>query len=83
MKIHDSKSTPTVKVTPWGTRVVDKIDKTYQVPMGITGAGGSLTVAKAQFRTIFGVGGVLATKLTKKGNYAELYYGKKLLATVK
>ncbi len=81
VKIHDSKATPTEKNTPWGTRVVDKIDKSYGVPMSITGSNGSLAQAKVQFRAAFA--GVLADKISKKGNYAELYYGKKLLATVK
>jgi len=79
IRIHDSKATPTQKNTPWGTRVVDKIDKSYSIPMTVTGTDGSLAQAKAQFRAAFTGTGVLASKLVKKGNYAELYLGKKLL----
>ncbi|MCC3532569.1 MAG: hypothetical protein JGK21_31345 [Microcoleus sp. PH2017_22_RUC_O_B] len=84
VRIHDPKATPVEKVTPWGTRVVDKIDKSYQVPMSIVAASNSLSDAKVQFRTLFGPGGVLAGKITEKENaYAELYHGKKLLATIR
>ena len=83
VKIHDPKATPTERKTSWGTRVVDKIDRSYQVPMGVTGTDNSLDAAKKQFRTLFAVGGALRSTISKKGAYAELYHGKKLLTSVK
>ncbi|TAF91324.1 MAG: hypothetical protein EAZ49_06165 [Oscillatoriales cyanobacterium] len=81
--IHEAKATPTVKNTPWGTRVVDMIDNSYSFPFSL-GADSSPTVkeAKTVFKALFSTGGGKGL-LNKKGSYATLSFRGKVLATVK
>jgi len=72
------KATPTVRMTSWGTRVVDHIDDSFTVPFG-GNTDASLKGAKTAFNTfISGAGAVILG--TRKGNYAELIYNKKVIA---
>ncbi|MCC3439401.1 MULTISPECIES: hypothetical protein [unclassified Microcoleus] len=82
--IYEAKATPTVKNTPWGTRVVDMIDNSYSFPFSL-GADSSPTVkeAKTVFKALFSTGGTGAVLLNKKGSYATLSFRGKVLATVK
>lgn len=72
------KATPTVRMTPWGTRVVDHIDDSVTVPFG-GNANASLKDAKTAFAT-FIAGAGAATLGTRKGNRAELIYNGKVIA---
>jgi len=72
------KSTPTTKVTSWGTRVVDHIDDSVTVPYGAP-ADSSLQTAKTAFGTFMATAPATALLGTKKGNYAELMYNGKVL----
>lgn len=76
------KATPVVKMTAWGTRVVDHVDDSVTVPFG-GNANASLKDAKTAFNTFVG-GGVGATTLgTRAGNRADLIYNGKVIATKK
>jgi hypothetical protein len=73
------KATPTVKVTPWGTRVVDHTDDSFAVPFGGNNDA-SLKGAKTAFNTfITGTAGS-AILGTRKGNRAELMYNGRVIA---
>jgi hypothetical protein len=80
VRINFLKATPTVKMTPWGSRVVDKVDNSFSYPMGVVAANNSIAAAKVQFRGFFaGAGsGVLGARA---GNYAQLIYRKKIIET--
>lgn len=71
------KATPTVKVTSWGTRVVDKIDSSFSFPFGVTGSDNSLAKAKVDFAAWASGSAALGNKA---GNYAELLYKNKPIA---
>lgn len=81
--VHEAKATPTTKNTPWGTRVVDMIDKSYSFPFSL-GADSSPTMkeAKVAFATLFSAGAGLAL-LSTKGSYATLSYKGKVEAKVR
>jgi len=72
------KATPTVKMTPWGTRVVDHIDDSITVPFGAP-PDTSIKGAKTAFNA-FIAGAGAATLGTKTGNRAELIYNGKTIA---
>lgn len=80
VRVHSLKATPTVRMTAWGTRVVDKIDASFSFYMGVVAANNSMSAAKVQFNAFFaGAGaGVLGTRA---GNYAELIYRGKVIET--
>ncbi|MEG4028148.1 MULTISPECIES: hypothetical protein [unclassified Microcoleus] len=74
------KATPTTKMTPWGTRVVDHVDDSVTVPFSGP-ADSSLKTLKASFNTfITGTTGAAAIG-TRTGNYAQLIYNDKVIAT--
>ena len=73
------KSTPTIKVTSWGTRVVDHIDDSVTIPFGVD-ATGSIKAAITTFNTAIVNPTVGALLGTKKGSYAELIYDGKVLS---
>lgn len=77
IRVHSLKATPTVKVTAWGTRVVDKIDSSLSFPFGVTGADNSLAKAKSDFQALMVGNGVLGSRA---GNYAELLYRGKIIS---
>lgn len=80
VRVNFLKATPTVRMTEWGTRVVDKTDTSFSFPMGVTAANNSISAAKVQFRALLaGAGsGILGTRA---GNYAQLIYRKKIVET--
>lgn len=73
------KATPTVKVTPWGTRVVDHIDDSLTVPFG-GNSDASLKGAKTAFATAMANATLAGLLGSKKGNYAELLYNGRVIA---
>lgn len=73
------KATPTTKITPWGTRVVDHTDDSVTVPF-FGPADGSLRTAKANFATFTAAGPGATAIGTRKGNRAELLYNNRVLA---
>ena len=73
------KSTPTTKVTSWGTRVVDHVDDSITVPFGVD-ATGSVKATITAFGTTMANSTVGALLGTKKGSYAELIYNGKVLS---
>lgn len=73
------KATPTTKVTPWGTRVVDHVDDSVTVPFSAP-ADGSMKTARANFNTFITSSGGSAALGTRKGNRAELLYNGKVIA---
>jgi hypothetical protein len=79
VRIDEPKTVPTIKVTAWGTRVVDKIDDSYQFPMGVVGATNSLNSAKAQFQSL--MTGALAALVLKAGSTAQLIHRGETIAT--
>lgn len=72
------KATPTVKMTAWGTRVVDHIDDSVTVPFAAPDDT-SLKTAQTRFAT-FITGAGAGTLGTRKGNKAELLYNGKVIA---
>lgn len=75
------KATPTVKVTAWGTRVVDHIDDSVTVPFSAP-ADGSIKTVKANFATFMASAGGTGALGTRQGNRAELMYAGRVLAKV-
>ena len=77
--IHEGIATPTVKKTPWGTRVVKHIDKSYQIPVGNNDLNDMLTA----FNTFFNAtaGQALLGPAGSQG-FATLQLGREVLATV-
>jgi len=77
--VHEGIATPTVKKTPWGTRVVKHIDKSYQVPVGNDDLNDILTA----FNTFFNAdGGQNLLGPAGSQGFATLQLGKSVLATV-
>jgi hypothetical protein len=78
VRVNLLKATPTVRMTEWGSRVVDKIDSSFSFPLGVVAANNSISAAKVQFRGFFaGAGsGILGTRV---GNFAQLIYRKKII----
>lgn len=72
------KATPTVKMTAWGTRVVDHIDDSVTVPFGAP-PDTSIKGARTAFNT-FIAGAGAATLGTRVGNRAELIYDGRIIA---
>ena len=54
--VHEGIATPTVKKTPWGTRVVKHIDKSYQIPVGNDDLNDMLTAFNTFFNGATGQG---------------------------
>jgi hypothetical protein len=77
--IHEGIATPTVKKTPWGTRVVKHIDKSYQIPVGNDDLNDMLTAFNTFFNGATGQG--LLGPAGSQG-FATLQLGKEVLATV-
>jgi hypothetical protein len=79
VRVHEGIATPTVKKTPWGTRVVKHIDKSYQIPVGNDDLNDMLTA----FNTFFNAAGGQAL-LGPAGSqgFATLQFGREVLATV-
>ncbi|MEG4497583.1 hypothetical protein QUB05_05570 [Microcoleus sp. F10-C6] len=73
------KATPTVKVTAWGTRVVDHIDDSVTVPFG-GNSDASLKGAKTAFATAMANATMTGLLGSRKGNYAELLYNNRVIA---
>ena len=71
------KATPTVKMTTWGTRVVDHIDDSVTVPFG-GNSDCSLKDATTAFNALIAGAGA-AILGTKKGNRAELIFNGKVI----
>ncbi len=80
VRVNFLKATPTVRMTEWGSRVVDKTDTSFSFPLGVTAANNSISAAKVQFRGLFaGAGsGILGSRA---GNYAQLIYRNKIVET--
>lgn len=83
IRVNEAKATPTSKATSWGTRVIDTIENSYQLPFSL-GSDTSPTMkeAKDAFRTLF-TSGALAGLITKKGSYAELIYARSVIEVVR
>lgn len=77
--IYEGIATPTVKRTPWGTRVVKHIDKSYQIPVGNDDLNDLLTAFNTFFNS--GAGQALLGPAGSQG-FATLRIGRSVLATV-
>lgn len=75
------KATPTTKLTPWGTRVVDHIDDSVTVPFAAPDDS-SLKTLKTRFATFMGTAPATGALGTRKGNRAELIYNGKVIAKI-
>jgi hypothetical protein len=84
IRINQAKSTPEPKNTPWGTRVVDMIENSFQVPFSL-GADQMPTLkeAKDAFSLLFGDTGLGKTLITKNGSSAELLWRGKVFCVMR
>ncbi|MEZ2241747.1 hypothetical protein [Microcoleus sp.] len=84
IRINEANATPQPKNTPWGTRVVDMISNSYQLPFSL-GADTSPTMkeAKSAFNALFSETGSGKTLIAKEGSYAELLYRGEVISVVR
>ena len=80
IRVNLLKTTPTVRMTSWGSRVVDKIDSSFSFPVGVIAANNSISAAKVQFNAFFAGAGnaVLGQRV---GSFAQLIYRGKIVQT--
>jgi len=78
VRVYEGLATPIAKLTPWGTRTVKMIDKSFQFPIG----GETWDAAITAFKTLFGNGGVLRSMMGTTNGRAELLLGKQVIASI-
>jgi hypothetical protein len=78
VRVYEGLATPIAKLTPWGTRTVKMIDKSFQFPIG----GETWDAAIAAFKTLFGDGGALRPMMGMANGRAELRLGKQVITSI-
>ena len=78
VRVYEGLATPIAKLTPWGTRTVKMIDKSFQFPIG----GETWDAAIAAFKTLFGDGGALRPMMGMANGRAELLLGKQVITSI-
>lgn len=78
VRVYEGLATPIAKLTPWGTRTVKMIDKSFQFPIG----GETWDAAITAFNTLFGDGGALRSMMGTTNGRAELLLGKQVIASI-
>ncbi|NQE37055.1 hypothetical protein [Microcoleus asticus] len=76
--VYEGLATPIAKLTPWGTRTIKMIDKSFQFPIG----GKTRDAAITAFKTLFGDGGALRPMMGTTNGRAELLLGKQVITTI-
>lgn len=79
--VYPGLLTPSPKNTPWGTRVVKMVDKSYSFPVG----GTSVDAVIAAFQTAFATSGSMNAEMgnADSAGYAVLRLGKTILSTAR
>lgn len=84
IRVNIALAAPNPKNTPWGTRVVDMIDSSFQIPFSLgADATPTLQEAKSVFNTLFAKGNAGGNLIIKKASYAELLYRGKVISVMR
>jgi len=78
VRVYEGLASPIAKLTPWGTRTVKMIDKSFQFPIG----GETWDAAITAFKTLFGDGGALRPMMGTTNGRVELLLGKQVIVSI-
>ncbi|MEG4208072.1 hypothetical protein QUA20_29665 [Microcoleus sp. Pol7_A1] len=76
--VYKGLATPIAKLTPWGTRTIKMIDKSFQFPIGGKTRNAAITV----FKTLFGDGGALRQMMGTTNDRDQLLLGKQVITSI-
>ncbi len=78
VRVYEGLATPIAKLTPWGTRTVKMIDKSFQFPIG----GETWDAAITAFKILFADGGALRLMMGTTNGRGELLLGKQVVTSI-